>query len=337
MALDTSSVPCDLLSTANYPDLWISNTLSVTQINLRKIASLSTSDTPTPSLVQFAAPSDKSKIILSSTSSKRLISFMNGKTFDQCSLKSGSTFKTILGDYAGGSTYINSDGTGAALNINSVYTALVGAGFLLTKDEVFKSSDFNTTPSAGSESLMYLYNLKQQGTTLTQVQTTRMISLENKNLLFFAAFLMEYCYYRSRYQYMLALFFNVYSGETNASTLTSLGISTAWIVKVMAMLNTKLVDMRRLLNEINQQYTTITTSIRNDINTPGVLGSNQDLNDSVVALKASAEEAKKYTSEAEFKKAAMEYAAEKNRYANIQLGLYAILNIAALAMIFKLK
>jgi hypothetical protein len=57
----------------------------------------------------------------------------------------------------------------------------------------------------------------------------------------------------------------------------------------------------------------------------------------VKALQDSAKEAKQYMNESQFAQRAMEYTQEKNRHANILLGLYAVLNIAALAMIYKLK
>ena len=42
-------------------------------------------------------------------------------------------------------------------------------------------------------------------------------------------------------------------------------------------------------------------------------------------------------SDTDFAKGVMEYNQEKNRYASVLLGLYAILNVTALAMIWKLK
>jgi hypothetical protein len=105
----------------------------------------------------------------------------------------------------------------------------------------------------------------------------------------------------------------------------------------MAVVNTRMTDLRRLLGTINEEYNRIFKLIQENINNKNLVGSNSDLTKTVAALQDSAKEAKQYMSEAQFSQRAVEYTQEKNRHATILLGLYAVLNIGALAMIYKLK
>jgi flagellar capping protein FliD len=106
----------------------------------------------------------------------------------------------------------------------------------------------------------------------------------------------------------------------------------------MAKLNTRMIDMKRLLNAINSSYQGIFMSIQTTLNNGGVdvLGSNSNVVAVTQGLSASADNANKYLSDAEFRKGIMDYTSEKNRYSNILLSFYAFLNIAALAAIFQL-
>ena len=99
-----------------------------------------------------------------------------------------------------------------------------------------------------------------------------------------------------------------------------------------------MVDMKRLLNAINQSYQTIFTNVQTTINSgdASIIGSNKNVVAATQALSSSAESAEKYLSDAEFRKGIMDYTSEKNRYSNILLSFYAFLNIAALAAIFQL-
>ena len=104
----------------------------------------------------------------------------------------------------------------------------------------------------------------------------------------------------------------------------------------MACLNTRIQDMQRILSAINTYYSTVFTTLQSTLNDADVPGSNKKLTQTITALQASANDATGYLAQADFQKAAMEYNSEKNRYANILLGLYAFLNIAALATVFQL-
>ena len=67
------------------------------------------------------------------------------------------------------------------------------------------------------------------------------------------------------------------------------------------------------------------------------MGSNEKLSEKLVALNKSASRVNNYLTERDFHEAAMEYNATKNRYSNVLLGLYAFLNISAVAMIIHIN
>jgi hypothetical protein len=95
-------------------------------------------------------------------------------------------------------------------------------------------------------------------------------------------------------------------------------------------------DMRRLLGAVNTYYNGVFSSIQSALNDGRIVGSNSELTKTIKALQASADSASGYLSQTEFTKSVMQYNSEKNRYSNILLGLYAFLNIAALATVFQL-
>ena len=105
----------------------------------------------------------------------------------------------------------------------------------------------------------------------------------------------------------------------------------------MACLNTRMTDMRSLLGKINTYYNGVFTNIQTTLNEESsIVGSNSELTKTIKALQMSNREASSYLSQTDFMKSVMEYNSEKNRYSNILLGLYAFLNIAALATVFQL-
>jgi hypothetical protein len=185
--------------------------------------------------------------------------------------------------------------------------------------------------------------------------------LEARNLRFFGAFLCEYCFYRTRYEWLLAKYFTIYNTPTTefSAAMHIAGITTLFtgtgsgetqylgtqptqpellkaIAFHMACLNTRMTDMRRLLGAINTYYNGVFTNIQTMLNDKSIVGSNSELTKSIQALQMSANDANGYLSQTEFTKSVMEYNSEKNRYSNILLGLYAFLNIAVLATVFQL-
>ena len=248
----------------------------------------------------------------------------------------------------------------------SLLGKLIKEGYLLSASELFTQSQLtaSTNPIAGTESLIYLYRQDQSSTPLTSEQRLRKSTLEARNLRFFGAFLCEYCFYRTRYEWLLSKYFTVYNTPLATSTSANkfsfpadsialfsgtgsednqYGTGTptqADLLKAlayhMACLNTRMTDMRRLLGAINTYYNGVFTSIQTSLNSADIVGSNSELTKTIQALQMSANDSNSYLSQTEFTKSVMEYNSEKNRYSNILLGLYAFLNIAALATVFQL-
>ena len=244
----------------------------------------------------------------------------------------------------------------------SILGKLIKAGYLLSESQIYTPSQLVTgaaQPTANTESLIYLYNLAQK-TTLSPSQQSLQATLEATNLRFFGAFMAEYCFYRTRYEWMLRKFFSVYGTTSTAyqtsqtaataalfgtarplpstSTSTSLTQSDyiAGLTYQMACLNMRLNHMRTLLSKINMYYNGVFTDIQENINSTTAVGSNTKLRETITALQTSATKANTYLTETDFAQEAMNYNSEKNRYSNILLGLYAFLNIAALATVFQL-
>jgi hypothetical protein len=273
----------------------------------------------------------------------------------------------------------------AALNNNTGATSILGTllanRLLLSEREVYNPSDFDPNlalPPANTESLLYLQsiaNSTNNATTktaggitkieITQEQQTRRTTLEARNLRFFGAWLAEYCYYRSRYNWLLKKYFDIYTTQsysppniTTNSTLAKLFAGQGsgpnqysaatknalpqseylrCLVYHLACLNTRMVDMRLLLGKISEYYSDVQTTIQNAVNSEKTMGSNKDLVSKIAILNDSAANVQKYITEKDFRQGVMDYNLEKNRYANILLGLYAFLNILAVAVIVQIK
>jgi hypothetical protein len=288
----------------------------------------------------------------------------------------GYTFSTDASPKISATQFWNSADQAADGSIVASPTSLLGRlirqGYLISRRELYNPAEFQTgaaPPTAGTESLVYLYKINQtSGQQLTTQQTARRATLEAKNLRFFAAFLAEYCFYRTRYDWLLAKYFTIYQQPTVGSGAYSApGISSAagsalfsgagsslnqyttgsasitqpdflkGLVFQMACYNTRLTDLRKLLQAINTYYGQIFTDIQTILNSRTLVGSNADLQSKILALNDSSKKAAKYLSEAEFSKGALEYNSQKNRYGNVLLALYAFLNISAIAVILHIS
>jgi hypothetical protein len=249
---------------------------------------------------------------------------------------------------------------GIVMNPTSIVGKLIKDGFLLSGEELYAPSTGigNAPPQEGSESLFYFYKMAQSQNALTMTQKQRKVTIECKNMRFFAAYILEYCYYKSRYDFFLSLYFSVFTesnySPVSQSTLDSLftgpGTGTSeysgtdgfvgqddylkGIAYQMACLNTRMNDLRSILNYVNNYYTGILNAYQERLNSMGEQGSTNEVENKILALQQSADDAQEYLSQADFRKGVMEYNSEKNRYANVLLGLYAFLNISALAVIF---
>lgn len=241
-------------------------------------------------------------------------------------------------------------------------TSLIGKlmkdGFLLTQNNIFST---NADGTMNTNSLFYFYNLEEKGP-ISSAQLSLRNKLEATNLRFYGAFFVEYCYYKSRYDLLLAEYFRVYvqsSTGTGTNTYqkiipsspqyvlfsTSAGTENNYtdglqpnylsvLAYHLACVNTRLTDMRKVLDTVNSYYsgvfTTLQATINGNASTPA---STAALKAAVGALQVSSTEANAYLKDEDFRKGVMEYTDEKNRYANILLGLYAFLNLSALAVI----
>lgn len=286
--------------------------------------------------------------------------------------KSGYSYATTAAPLISNAEFWNptdaSTNGGIVASPASILGKLIKDGFLLSQSDIYQPSQLRSgaTVSPSSESLVYLYQLQQNSGNLSSTQTTRKNTLEATNLRFFGAFMAEYCYYRTRYEWLLQKYFEIYfmppststtlpkyntsqtipvaalfgTGYALPSTSTSVSLNQADYLKGlayhMACLNTRITDMRRLLSQINVYYNEVFTLIQSDVNSSSISGGNAALTTTITALQESSAKAGKYMSEADFAKEAMNYNSEKNRYSNILLGLYAFLNIAALATVFQL-
>ena len=240
----------------------------------------------------------------------------------------------------------------------SIIGNLMKDGFLLKPTQIFTPGDTTAGNYDVPTSLFQIYATENSAGQLTSAQQSTKTMLECTNLRFFGAFFIEYCYYRSRYSALLDLYFNVYTTSTttyipptgnilttlfnNSGTVTELKYSTPGpsqseyltaIAYHLACLNTRLVDLRRLLTMVNSLYSTYYTQLQSTLNNKDVNGSTTAVTNALTALQLSAEDTKDYLSEADYRQGVMEYASEKNRYSNILLGVYAFLNLSALAVV----
>ena len=380
MALDAlGGDPCSKLNnsaTAGFPTLWISASADdATAFPL--IASGGTTQSFLQILNQVPAGNRTGRSFITNpntTSTFRLFQFMSGgggatgSSLDTFLLKtSGGTVQTIIDTYIIGSGGLNkstyTSGIGGLITdaeIDTIRGALITAGYLLSRDEIYNQQQLTATDtstvSPSSATLLFLSKVEQT-TSLSDAQRARKTSLETKNLRFYAAFLAEYCFYRTRYQWLLQKYFTVYTTTSYTAPATAPSIfngsgagvnqfqppsvSQSDYLKVlafhMAVINTRMNDLRRLLSSINTYYSQLMTNIQGTINEATVPGSNADLTRTINALQDSSNESKKYMEEAQFRQGLVQYTQEKNKYSNILLSLYAVLNVAALAMIYKLK
>lgn len=255
----------------------------------------------------------------------------------------------------------------------SILGKIIASGFLLKETDIFKESDFDSTqplPVAETETLMYLQSIGNTNnnargiTAITTQQIARRTTLEARNPRFFGAWLAEYCYYRSRYNWVMNKFYEIYtkipydppnitthplsvlfagsgSGPNQYTDATKERLPQSEFLRCliyhMACLNTRMVDMRFLLGKMSEYYSEVQTVIQNAVNDEKIIGSNDDLTNKINGLNDSASKVQNYITERDFRQGVMNYNLEKNRYANILLGLYAFLNILAVAVIVQIK
>ena len=242
---------------------------------------------------------------------------------------------------------------------STIVEKIVSSGDLCSTTEIYNTSEYKNSSQLKGVALTTLYlTLGTDKLTPGDISNihTQINILQNKNYLFYTFFIYEYCYYRSMYNTLLTQYFLEYTTIANPSLpnvaylKTSAGTSALTtadsagqasrldgIVNVMARLNSRLVDMRRLLTAIQIYYSNALTSYQNILADMNHEGSDMNIEDKIVALRADTQDMEELQSESKFRKGIMEYTSEKNRYSNVLLGIYAFLNIAAVAIIFTIR
>jgi len=394
MALDPSSVPCNLLNSAAFPSIWLSPTrVDIAAyydiVDSTRVGTVISSpaqairpysialNTETTAGDSNSKPiSSQSTILTSSTSSQyRLVKYLtesDSNTLGEVVLRKNGTIVTVIDSILRtlgltNATYKYNSPPLTTANINTIISEFNTDKLLLSTNKIYNPSQFDAsgnlaTVTRGSESLVYL-NILGDSKDLSKIEhnginlQTAKTTLENTNMRFFAAFLCEYCYYSTRYNWLLSKYFTIYAMAANiyqptstdavaaASILFGQGFplpSTSTVASLtqadyltglayqLANLNRRMKDMNAILAAINTEYATLMTTMQN-----APIGKTE-LQDAIVALNTSSKTSASYLQAEDFSKAAMEYNLEKNRSANIMLGLYAFLNIAALAAVLQL-
>jgi hypothetical protein len=241
-------------------------------------------------------------------------------------------------------------------DFTTIIQAIINDGNLISKLQLYNPSDFQTTPSSGG-SLIYLYQAVHR-----QKEIDALYAI---NLNFFGEVMAEYCYYKRLYTYLLNQYFLVYNYSTFTGNGPDVGIAAiggieataangpqssanptqtvqalnlSQIAYYMACINSRLTDINGLLTAVNAFYINALAELAKELEANGQsFGSQQDVENRLTALHASATSIKKFQSEADYTKGIIQYTEEKNRYSNILLGLYAFLNIAAIGVILNLR
>jgi len=241
----------------------------------------------------------------------------------------------------------------------SIVETIVSSGDLCATTDIYNTNVYvNSTQLTGiSLTTLYITLSKEDLTSSDKKNIHAQINvLQNKNMLFFIFFVYEYCYYRSMYNTMLTQYFLEYSTIANPSLpnipylKTSTGISSLTsadsagqasrldgIVNIMARLNSRLVDMRRLLTAIQMYYGNAIANYQNILADYNHAGSDAYIENKIVALRSDEVDLTQLQDQSKFREAVMDYTKQKNRYSGLLLGVYTFLNIAAIAVIFSIR
>ena len=180
--------------------------------------------------------------------------------------------------------------------------------------------------------------------------------LQNKTNQLITHLELEYCFYYRSYSKLLSLYFSLMeipeSSWNTQSTQSSLTVPNGLMSSSLVVSTQKqevLSNISNHLGALNTKLTAITTlnvSISNTLNSmihdyrqsvtgdESVNGSTAKLDAAVASLQASNPSVA--IGQLETNRRSVQYTQEKNRYASIYLGLYAFLNISALAVILHI-
>ena len=244
-------------------------------------------------------------------------------------------------------------------NWASIIDAMIVGGDICSSNDIYNTNVYTTSTALSGISLATLY-ITLASPTLTAADkaniNAQINTLQNKNMRFYSFFVYEYCYYHTIYNTLLSQYFLEYASPSNASMggiasiVTTAGVNVQLdknanaqasrldaIANLMARVNSRLTDMRHLLVAMQAYYSTTLSRFQTVLTDAGQKGSDQYVEDSIVALKTQYPQVVSVQDESVFRKGIMEYTTEKNRYSNVLLGIYAFLNIAAVAVIFTIR
>ena len=268
---------------------------------------------------------------------------------------------TFKDDYYSGSTFRS------VTQITSIAQQIITAGDLCSSSDIYNTNVYTDSSSVSTLSLTTLYktlarsNLTPADISAIQMQIDK---LQNKNKMFYSFFVFEYCYYNTMYTSLLTQYFNEYSPPsgftrfpniaylkdsqgvaavndyiigTGTTQATNQSSRLDAIIITLARVNSRLIDMRTLLNALQNYYSASLQTFQQTLNSNGVYGSDADVEAKVTALISQSSDVEQIKDESTFRQGILEYTSEKNRYSNVLLGIYAFLNIAIIAVIFNIK
>jgi hypothetical protein len=259
-----------------------------------------------------------------------------------------------------GSSYSNDYYTaGNFRDLSSVVEKIIKNNDLCSSSNIYNPNVYNGS-NLDTVSLTILYQVLASSNVNPLDATTiqnKIDMFQNKNKMFYSFFVYEYCYYNTMYNAVLAQYFNEYTNITPTSRLpniTYLKDSTGnnvtvantavaqasrldGIVITMARINSRLSDMRNLLSAIQDYYSASLQTLQAALNNSTNIGSDSYAQSKIMYLKNQSKGVEQAKDDSVVRQGIMEYTSEKNRYANILLGIYAFLNIAIIAVIFNIK
>jgi hypothetical protein len=252
-----------------------------------------------------------------------------------------TTFNSDFGTIAVATGILQKPGTTTTLSIlrdytgspSNILTALKTANLILS-DASFRR----------------LVSITSQPPAATPSDPNEQANLENRNKNFFTHLQNEYRFYNCRYIRVYKLFVQVYnaanatavdtlmSGANIPQSFKGLGADTVRQSNTLqniasnglTPLNEKLRKLSQLSAAIQSDAITMFSQFRNENSTI-----NSDLNTAIQSLNSS-KIINNDIQKLETSRRAIEYTTEKNRYSNLYLGIYAFLNISALAIILHI-
>jgi hypothetical protein len=159
---------------------------------------------------------------------------------------------------------------------------------------------------------------------LASTQETDMDKLVQVDTEFFERLQREYCHYEQRYRYALKAFLLKATSRVSADN----ALAQSLLAKTK-ILNLRLNSVLEVMNYLAQSRVTEVNSNKEAIN-----NYNRNINNKLQQLKASYDYLNKENVIVNTQRESVRYTEEKNNYTSSQVGIWAALNVVALATIF---